>query len=73
MSFNYVSNTFDYCLTIGVTSYYKSDPVKLKKLLYSFIIKQEEIQIDFDEPRIGNEKLIEFIIRMNHTDQFSKE
>ena len=70
---SFINETIDYALTIGVTTYYKSDPVKLKKLLYSVIVKQEEIEIDFDEPRIGNEKLVELIIRMNHTEQFSKD
>ena len=70
---SFINETINYALTIGVTTYYKSDPVKLKKLLYSLIVKQEEIEIDFDEPRIGNEKLVELIIRMNHTEQFSKD
>lgn len=70
---SFINETVNYAVSIGVTTYYKSDPVKLKKLLYSLIVKQEEIEIDFDEPRIGNEKLIEFIIRMNHTEQFSKD
>lgn len=64
-------------LTIGVTAYYKSDPDKLKKLLYSFIVKQEDYwpltSESMANPRKHNEAVAGFVERMSHIDKFTND